>query len=45
MTRTSRSSWAGDRLFWDTMGGAEVRGGNTASHMGIARGGNRMINA
>ncbi len=35
----------GDLLFWDTMNGTEVRGGNTASHVGIATGGNRMINA
>ena len=27
------------------MGGTEVRGGNTASHVGIASGGNLMINA
>ena len=35
----------GDLLFWDTRNGAEVRGGNTASHVGIASGGNRMLNA
>lgn len=35
----------GDLLFWDTMNGTEVRGGNTASHVGIASDGNRMINA
>jgi cell wall-associated NlpC family hydrolase len=35
----------GDLLFWDTMNGTENRGGNTASHVGIATGGNRMINA
>ena len=35
----------GDLLFWDTMGGREVRGGNAASHVGIASGGNRMFNA
>jgi len=35
----------GDLLFWDTQGGAEVRGGNTASHVGIATGNNHMINA
>ena len=35
----------GDLLFWDTMNGTEVRGGNAASHVGVATGGNRMINA
>ena len=35
----------GDLLFWDTQGGREVRGGNTASHVGIASGGNSMLNA
>ena len=35
----------GDLLFWDTMNGTEERGGNTASHVGIATGGNHMINA
>jgi len=35
----------GDLLFWDTMNGTEVRGGNAASHVGIASGGNRMLNA
>jgi cell wall-associated NlpC family hydrolase len=35
----------GDLLFWDTQHGAEVRGGNAASHVGVASGGNHMINA
>ena len=35
----------GDLLFWDTMGGAEIRGGNPVSHVGVASGANRMINA
>ncbi len=35
----------GDLLFWDTMNGTEERGGNTASHVGIASSSNRMINA
>jgi cell wall-associated NlpC family hydrolase len=35
----------GDLLFWDTMNGREFRGGNAASHVGVASGGNRMINA
>jgi cell wall-associated NlpC family hydrolase len=35
----------GDLLFWDTRGGEEDRGGNTASHVGIASGVNRMLNA
>lgn len=35
----------GDLLFWDTAGGMEIRGGNAASHVGIASGGNRMFNA
>jgi cell wall-associated NlpC family hydrolase len=35
----------GDLLFWDTQGGREDRGGNKASHVGIASGANRMLNA
>ena len=35
----------GDLLFWDTMNEKEVRGGNSASHVGIASGGNHMLNA
>jgi cell wall-associated NlpC family hydrolase len=45
-TPVSRSDvQPGDLLFWDTAGGTEVRGGNAASHVGIAAGGNRMFNA
>jgi cell wall-associated NlpC family hydrolase len=35
----------GDLLFWDTMNGSEVRGGNPVSHVGVVSSGNRMINA
>jgi cell wall-associated NlpC family hydrolase len=35
----------GDVVFYDTQDGAEVREGNTASHVGIFVGGGRMVNA
>ena len=35
----------GDLLFYDTMGGTEVREGNPASHVGIYVGRDRMVNA
>lgn len=35
----------GDLVFYDTMGGTEVRLGNAASHVGIYAGGNDLINA
>lgn len=35
----------GDLLFWDTQGGREERGGNKASHVGIASGIDHMLNA
>jgi cell wall-associated NlpC family hydrolase len=35
----------GDIVFYDTMGGQEVREGNSASHVGIFVGGGRMVNA
>jgi len=45
-TEISRSDvQPGDLLFWDTQGGLEDRGGNKASHVGIASGANRMLNA
>lgn len=36
---------AGDLLFYDTQNGAEVRQGNTASHVGIYAGPGEMVNA
>jgi cell wall-associated NlpC family hydrolase len=35
----------GDIVFYDTMGGGEVREGNKASHVGIFIGRGRMVNA
>jgi len=35
----------GDLVFYDTQGGAEVREGNTASHVGIITGNGQMVNA
>ncbi|MDF2758590.1 MAG: hypothetical protein K0S99_1222, partial [Thermomicrobiales bacterium] len=35
----------GDVVFYDTQGGAEVREGNPASHVGIFVGRGRMVNA